>query len=125
MAGVVRWHDERDGPPDDWVTTIARSGSKRYVGTFVGGLADWAGKRWHTTSGSAGENVTAVEPAACGDILVATRHGVRRLAVGGLARRFIGGTLAPDPEAQCLCRVGVGIWIGTRSGLFFVKRSGN
>jgi ligand-binding sensor domain-containing protein len=118
-TGTLRWHDERDGLPDDWVTVLARVKNTVYAGTFVGGLAQWTGGRWTTFPALNGQNVTALAPDDAGELFIATRSGVwHRTGDGSLSSldtsaRFL------DPEAQTLCKVDGGLWIGARTGLFF------
>ena len=120
---TVRWHDERDGLPDDWVTCLARSGGRVLAGTFVGGLARWDGARWTTFPELAGQNVTALEPDGAAGAFVATRRGVWRLpAENGPLQSLTNAFPWLDPEAQSLCIVPGGLWIGARTGIFFLPR---
>jgi hypothetical protein len=118
-TGRLHWHDERDGLPDDWVTALAHMGDSVTVGTFVGGLATWDGRRWAVSQELRGQNVTDLAPDGDGGLFVATRNGVwRRSPEGALASlnrsfRFL------DREAQALCATPDGLWIGTRTGLYF------
>jgi hypothetical protein len=115
----LKWHDERGGLPDDWITALACVDGTVYAGTFVGGLAAWDGANWKTALALKGENVTALEPDGTGGVFVATRTG--------LWHRDNNGSLAPvrpasrflASETQALCRDDTGLWIGTRTGLFF------
>lgn len=115
----VRWHDERHGLPDDWITVLARVNDTLYAGTFVGGLARWDGTKW--TSALAGQNVTALEPDGAGGIFVATRAGVWHEQPDGTRKPIAPPFL--DTEAQALLRTpdGGGLWVGTRTGLFYVR----
>ncbi len=116
------WHDERNGMPDDWVTAIVRVGGDLYAGTFVGGLARLAGKQWRAVSELAGENVTALTSKGMGTIYIATRHGVWQIADHAKPELVVSNTIPVDPEAQALYSAPTGLWVGTRTGLFFLKR---
>lgn len=119
----IAWHDERCGVPDDWITALGCDRRGIAAGTFVGGLAVQSGAKWNASPELRGENVTAIEPDGSGGIYVATRTGVRRFRRGaeqspaGLQSRLL------SAEAQCLCPVAGGLWIGTRTGLFFYPDS--
>ena len=116
----LHWHDERHGLPDDWITCLARVNGVLYAGTFVGGLAWWDGERWATAPQLKGENVTALEPDGAGGLFIATRNGVWHRSAQGVLRRLNDDAKFLDSEAQALCGVPEGLWIGTRTGLFFV-----
>ena len=120
----VRWHDERHGLPDDWITALTRVGDTVCVGTFVGGLARWNGSKWTSPSELAGQNVTALEPDGAGGMFIATRAGVWHRSVTGAMKPL--GKRFPflDTEAQALLRSledNNGLWVATRTGLFFVR----
>jgi ligand-binding sensor domain-containing protein len=120
-TGKLRWHDERHGLPDDWITCIARVGSTLYAGTFVGGLAWWDGKQWATVPELKGENVTALESDGTGGLFIATRNGVWHRSARGVLQRLNNEAQFLDTEAQTLCKVPEGLWVGTRTGLYYVK----
>src|SRR5262249_6302367 len=118
-TGQLRWHDERQGLPDDWITAITRIGRIVYVGTYIGGLARWDGEKW--SSGELrGANVTDFAPDSAGGLWVATRTGLwhrdssGRLTRPGAQARFL------DSEVQALHTVPGGLWVGARTGLFFL-----
>ena len=111
----TKWHDERDGLGDDWITALARSEKTLAAGTFVGGLSLFDGQNWSAPILD-GENVTALEGESSGGFFIATRHGTWHRDSRG-SMRPIGGV---DEEAQALLRQGEGLWIGTRTGLFWV-----
>ncbi|MDQ3816004.1 MAG: hypothetical protein M3347_19010 [Armatimonadota bacterium] len=117
-TGKLRWHDERAGLPDDWITSIARVGKTLYAGTFVGGLAWWDGAQWKIAPQLKGENVTALEPDGSGGVFIGTRTGLWHRAADGALEKV--ETEFLDPEVQSLCAVQGGLWVGTRTGLFFV-----
>jgi ligand-binding sensor domain-containing protein len=119
--GRFIWHDERHGLPDDWITCIARSGGVLYAGTFVGGLARYDGKKWHDIPQLRGENVTALEPDGQGGLFIATRNGVWRQLPQGELSKLSQPWL--DAEAQALWYSEKGLWIGTRTGLFFLRNA--
>jgi ligand-binding sensor domain-containing protein len=123
-TGKLRWHDERNGLPDDWVTAISRLGTDLYVGTFVGGLARLDGGHWLALSELAGENVTALANAGTDQMFVTTRHGTWTLPNHGTITSLTSKTMPLDPEAQALCVVPGGVWVGTRTGLFYVRNGG-
>jgi hypothetical protein len=126
-TGALRWHDERQGLPDDWVKCIARVGQSLYVGTFVGGLARWDGARWAAVAELSQGEVPALSPDGAGGVFIATRTGVWHQARDGSLERaatrdrpyqradFL------DPEVQALCLVEGGLWVGTRTGLYFLS----
>jgi ligand-binding sensor domain-containing protein len=122
-TGKLRWHDERHGLPDDWITTITRVGSTLYAGTFVGGLAWWDGKKWTTAPQLKGENVTALEPDGADGLYIATRNGVWHRTQQGTFQRLNDKVDFLDTEVQALCKVPEGLWIGARTGLFFVTKA--
>ena len=104
-TGKIRWHDERNGMLDDWVTAICRQGNDLYVGTFVGGLARQDGVMWRTVPELAGENVTALANGSAGELYVTTRHGTWILVGKGAITQCASRTIPLDPEAQALCIV--------------------
>ena len=116
----LRWHDERHGLPDDWITCLAHTGSTLYAGTFVGGLTWWDGRKWTTAPQLKGENVTALEPDGAGGLFIATRNGVWHRSPQAVLQRLNDDVKFLDTEAQALCKVPEGLWIGARTGLFFV-----
>lgn len=125
-AGTVRWHDERVGLTDDWITCLAQIGPTLCAGTFVGGLnCRTAGsgpkQRWSAPAALRGANVTALVPDGKGGVWAATRSGVWHRSAGGqwaVLAAFL------EPEAQALLPVPGGLWIGTRTGLDFLRVPG-
>lgn len=117
-AGQIRRADA--GLPDDWVTCLARAGSALYAGTFVGGLAQWDGARWQSAPETTGDNITALEPDGSGGLFLATRRGVQHQDQNGAMTRLDRPHPLLDPEAQCLCAAPGGLWVGTRTGLYFL-----
>jgi len=116
-TGELRWHDERAGLRDDWITTIAGDGKTLTIGTFVGGMMRWDSKRWMPPV-LVGENVTAFAPDASGGEWVATRAGLwHRTAKGELKSAHIPYL---DSEIQALLAVKGGLWVGARTGIFFL-----
>jgi ligand-binding sensor domain-containing protein len=115
----VRWHDERHGLPDDWITSLARVGGTVYAGTFVGGLACRQGERWVTAPELSGQNVTALGTGANSTLFIATRTGTWRKNTDGQLRKLSVPYL--DSEAQALCPVDGGLWVGTRTSLAFLR----
>jgi hypothetical protein len=51
--------------------------------------------------------------------LIATRHGVWRLAADGDCKPLNSSDGIPYQEAQSLCKAPDGLWIGTRTGLYY------
>jgi ligand-binding sensor domain-containing protein len=115
----VRWHDERHSLPDDWITSLARVGGTVYAGTFVGGLAWRYGGQWATAPELRGQNVTALATSTNGSLFIATRTGTWRKATNGLLQKLSVPYL--DSEAQALCPVDGGLWVGTRTSLAFLR----
>jgi len=120
-TGQITWHDERRGVPDDWVTCLAQVGDKVFAGTFVGGLAWFDGSRWNDIDRLRGENVTGLDVDGTGRLSVATRTGVWLLrpdqSIERLNRPFL------DSEVQSIQPQEKGLWVGTRTGLFFIAQS--
>src|SRR5205823_1231568 len=115
----LRWHDERLGMPDDWITALARAGGTLYAGTFVVGLARWDGHRWKTIPALDGQNVTALAAGAHGVLYVATRHGLFRIRQGDLAEPLNPRYPFLETELQALLVIPGGLWVGGRTGLYF------
>ncbi len=121
-AGTVRWHDERAGLTDDWITCLAQIGPTLCAGTFVGGLnCGHTGPletRWAAPPTLRGSNVTALAPDGTGGLWAATRTGVWHRSASGL---WAAQAAFLEPEAQALLPVPGGLWIGTRTGLDFLR----
>ena len=116
-TGQLRWHDEREGFRDDWITTIAANGASLYIGTFVGGMMRREGERWSPPV-LMGENITAFAPDATQGEWIATRKGLwHQTASGELTPAHIPFL---DSEVQALLAVQGGVWVGTRTGIFFL-----
>ncbi|MHB9109632.1 MAG: hypothetical protein ACYDCO_21490 [Armatimonadota bacterium] len=118
-AGTLRWHDDRSGLPDDWIKYLARQGNTLYAGTFVGGLACRNGEEWSLSPALPGEEITALAMNEAGTLFIGTRKGLwQRQPDGALTkveRPFL------DEEVQALQVDGEHLWVGTRTGLFFLK----
>lgn len=113
-----RWHDERHGLPDDWITAMLRVGKTLHVGTFVGGMLRYDGAKWSQAE-QRGENITAFAPDGAGGIWAATRTGLwHQDSEGKLTQPAQTSFL--DSEVQALCAIPGGVWVGTRTGLFFL-----
>ncbi len=122
-AGTVRWHDERAGLTDDWITCLAQIGPTLCAGTFVGGLncltaGSGPKQRWSAPAALHGANVTALAPDGAGGVWAATRTGVWHRSAGG---QWAAQAAFLEPEAQALLPVPGGLWIGTRTGLDFLR----
>lgn len=117
----LRWNDERRGMPDDWITCLRREGGQLFAGTFVGGLARWDGARWNTSPELDGQNVTSLASDGSGGLYVGTRAGLWYRSADG--RMLPVNQRAPflDTELQGLCKVQSGLWVATRTGLFFLR----
>ncbi|MFN3653492.1 MAG: hypothetical protein ACK47B_28265 [Armatimonadota bacterium] len=122
-SGTVRWHDERHGLPDDWVTVLGRTGQTICAGTFVGGLAWKSGDRWTVTPELEGENVTDLAEDRPDGLFIATRSGLWRRTADDRVERLNDRIPYLDTETQALHRVGSGLWVGTRTGLFFLTEA--
>jgi ligand-binding sensor domain-containing protein len=120
-TGRLRWHDDRHGLPDDWVTVMARAGKSLFAGTFVGGLARWDGARWTEEPGLKGENVTVLAPDGAGGLFVGTRTGVWHRSADGSMTPMHSTRPFLDREVQALCPAEGGLWVGTRTGLYFLR----
>ena len=120
MTRTLRWHDERSGLTDDWITTLAESGSRIYAGTFVGGLARLEGDSWRSFPETNGRNVTALEPDGTGGIYAATRAGLYHVRGNGAPVYLQPRIPRLDSELQALHKVPGGLWIGARTGLYFL-----
>jgi hypothetical protein len=118
--GKIEWFDERQGFTDDWITATDFDGQNLYAGTFVGGLLiRESGKPWRASQTLAGQNVTAVS--TWQDMtFIATRTGLWRF--DGKALRNLNKKLSwLDDEVQSLLPTRAGLWVGTRTGLFFIS----
>lgn len=126
-AGTVRWHDERAGLTDDWITCLAHVGPTLCAGTFVGGLncgqEGPSEMHWSAPEALRGSNVTALAPDEQGGVWAATRTGVWHRRAGGQWTALAAQASFLEPEAQALLPVPGGLWIGTRTGLDFVRDS--
>ncbi len=120
-TGRLSWHDERQGLPDDWITSITRVGRILYVGTYVGGLARWDGARL-LVGELTGANVTDLSPDGAGGVWVATRTGLWHRDPSGLLTRPDARAYRLPTEIQTLCSVQDGLWVGARTGLFFLAK---
>jgi ligand-binding sensor domain-containing protein len=121
-AYQLRVHDERLGLPDDWITAIERQGQALWAGTFVGGLARFDGKRWHALPELRGENVTALA-SRNGGLWITTRRGLWHRDAQGKLRRINDKVPFLDTENQALFANDKGLWIGSRTGMFWMTNS--
>jgi ligand-binding sensor domain-containing protein len=117
---TARRFDERHGLTDDWITALARSGDRLYAGTFTGGLLIRDGDHWRKVPEVRGATITALAPAGDYGLYVATRSGGYRLTSAGKAERLEASAPYLDPELQALYPVPGGLWVGARTGVFFV-----
>lgn len=121
----VKWHDERNGLPDDWVKWVVICGKRVYAGTFVGGLAYLDGTLWKTVPEIAYGEVTDMISQPNNALLAATRKGVWSISGDGNATLIAQPPMPVNLDAQALCADADGVWIGTRTGIWMVrKRSG-
>ncbi|RYG71810.1 hypothetical protein EON80_04780 [bacterium] len=114
-----RWFDERDGLPDDWVTTLIKFDGKIYAGTFVGGLARLDDDKWFTFDELTGQNVTALA-IDNGRLMAATRTGL--WTVEGNSAVKVKETWL-DNEVQALAAGENGLWVGARTSLNFLRHA--
>jgi len=122
-TGAFRaWRNERDGLPDDWITTLCRVHDTVYAGTFVGGLAlkRDSETRWTTEPRLAGENVTALAPAR-NSLYIATRQAVFRRTPNNALTRLQDDRPALDTETQCLLPTDSTLWVGTRTAVWRLR----
>lgn len=117
---TTRRFDERHGLTDDWITTLARAGSRLYAGTFNGGLLVREEERWHRVPEVRGATVTALAAAGERGLFVATRSGGYRITGDGQVEPLTAQAPYLDPELQALYPVPGGLWIGARTGIFFL-----
>ncbi len=126
-GAVRRWHDERQGIEDDWITALAQSPTGRIVaGTFVGGAfwteTDAAGsvkQPWRAVSATQSDCVTGIVATTPDTVFVSLRRGgVQRLEKEGSV-----SAACAFPEAQCLLvDEGNGLlWVGARTGISTVS----
>ena len=114
--------DERHALPDDWITTVAGENDDFAAGTFVGGAVWRSGEKWQSAPELKGENVTAL--ARDGeDWWIATRHGLWRRDAAGKVTNVQARLPQLDSELQALQMLPQGLWIGARTGIFFVSRA--
>lgn len=117
---TARRFDERHGLTDDWITALARSGDRLYAGTFTGGLMVRVGDRWQRVLEVRGATITALASAGDRGLYVATRSGGYRITSTGKVERLEASAPYLDPELQALYPVTGGLWVGARTGVFFV-----
>lgn len=120
-SGNVRWHDERSGLSDDWITCLLKTRDELFAGTFVGGLMRWDGEKWQAISETKGENITALCEDGSGGIYIATRHGIWQRSAEGQMKNLQAQAPWIEPEVQSLWPTADSLWIGSRTGLFFWK----
>ncbi|MCX6344872.1 MAG: hypothetical protein NT018_07340 [Armatimonadetes bacterium] len=115
----VKWHDERNGLPDDWVKRIAKCGDSVCAGTFTGGLARLEGSSWISAKELGQGEITDLIAEQDGSVLAATRKGVWRISGDGRIAKI--ASIAPEIDAQALALNENGIWIGARTGIWFTS----
>ena len=117
-AQKLRHYDERDGLPDDWITTVSRNGKRVYAGTFQGGIAwrDDGESRWHSSDWKTGVSAIA---SASRQSWVATRFGLYCGDESGVLQPCEMRLSPGQREIQALLTAPGGLWIGTRNGLLF------
>lgn len=115
-TGEVKWHDELDGLPDDWVKCITEHGNTVYAGTFVGGLAFLENSRWAACPELVNQEITAL--LLCGQQLIAaSRSGLYSIGESGKVEPLYKENKFPLTEIQALCMFNGELWAGTRTGL--------
>ena len=115
--------DERDGLPDDWITSLNRSGSTLFAGTFKGGVA-WLDEksaakkpRWQTAL--KGSGVTSIVVERDGSTLVGTHFDLYQRDEKGKFISLSNWMQGNDREIQAMLSTDEGLWIGTRNSLLF------
>jgi len=119
-SGAIQWQDERSGLPDDWIRCIEVSRGQVFAGTFVGGLAMRDAAKWNVCPTPRTEEITGLAAEPDGSLIVATRSGVWKRGADGETHRVGPSGL----EAQALCPVSGGLWVGARTGLHFFPSTG-
>ncbi len=120
----LKWHDERAGLPDDWIKVITQIDNTLLAGTFVGGLASWDGSKWTTPKEFSGTEITAIEPDTKGGAIIATRSGLYLRSADGVITPLIWGARGVCvSETQSICPTNKGLWVGTRTGIYFQPAS--
>lgn len=121
----LRHHDERQGLPDDWITSLARSGTVLFAGTFNGGLAwrDDKDTKWHSVPSLNRIGITAMVPDGAHRTYIATRFGLYYRNDKGVLHDSQRGLAPHEREIQALLQTARGLWIGTRNGLLFRTHS--
>lgn len=117
-TGDITWNDERKGLSDDWVTRLCKVGDRLYAGTFYGGLAYYEDGKWTVLTKLKTQRINDIVPDGKGGVLVAAVSGVWRFANGEMTRLFPNPN-SPDREANSLCIADGGLWIGTRTGIYY------
>lgn len=121
---VRRWHDERHGMGDDWITALALSRTGHLIaGTFVSGAfrreeeittTDTETPSWQPLPGTQTDCVTGMTVLPDTVFVSLRRGGVRRYENNGSV-----SPVSTLPEAQCLLADEANrlLWIGTRTGI--------
>jgi len=112
---TLRWHDDRSGLPDNWITYLARQGSTLYAGTLAGGLACRDGQDW--SPALPGEEITALATSEASTLYIGTRNGLWQRKPDGALVKVERPYL---DEIQALQVDGTHLWVGTRTGLYFI-----
>jgi hypothetical protein len=111
----ARLVDERSGLTDDWVTQISLSSEGVSIGTFVGGALIESDQAFTALPETANGCVTSISENGG---LIGTRTGLFSRK-DGVVQRIVSKGL-PE-EIQCLMPVKDGVWVGTRTGVKWLK----
>lgn len=117
QASEVKWHDERNGLPDDWVKCLTKVGDLIYAGTFVGGLAYLGESGWVAYPELANQEITALLSCGQGRLAAATRSELYSIYKPGEVKSLSQEYKFPLTEIQALCMFNNELWVGTRTGL--------
>lgn len=132
--GLFRWKrtarrlehfDERNGLPDQWISSIGRSGDTVYAGTFNSGLA-WRSdgeKSWDTSPELQRRGVTAIVADEAGRMWIGTRYGLFCRDEKGIMCACRANLTPQEQEIQSLLWTPHGLWIGSRNVLLFRTRT--
>lgn len=120
VTNAIKWHDEQNGLPDDWIKCLAKVGDTLYAGTFVGGLTRLDGNQWVSYPELKNTEVTDLMNVH-GRLIVAARTGVYIVRDQNELKPLIKEKQSFTQEAQTLGNRGNELWIGTRTSLLKVE----
>jgi hypothetical protein len=124
-AGLFAWrggqlmqYHEAQGLTDDWITCFGTHENRLLVGTYNGGVLSWDGTRFTQVLGLEGFAARSLAFTGEGKALVASPLGVYQETDNGW--RLLDPRTSGGLEAQTLCIVPDGVWVGTRTSLAYV-----